>query len=87
MRFSPVKYKLRPNPVKASSASPDAAVAQEEKKEAWDETQTLFCLPYRMIYAVATQNTVMLYDTQQEEPFARVSKIHYINLNDLAWYF
>ena len=51
----------------------------------WEKYQTLFCLPYRMIYAVATQNTIMLYDTQQAEPFARISRIHYISLNDLAW--
>jgi chromatin assembly factor 1 subunit B len=47
--------------------------------------QTLFSLPYRMVYAVATQNTVVFYDTQQAEPFAKISKIHYIGLNDLAW--
>merc|ERR1712018_654906 len=44
-----------------------------------------FCLPYRMIYAIATQNSIMLYDTQQTEPFARISRIHYIGLNDLTW--
>ena len=38
-----------------------------------------------MIYAVATQNTVIFYDTQQMEPFARVSKIHYVSLNDISW--
>jgi hypothetical protein len=38
-----------------------------------------------MVLAVATQNTVALYDTQQAEPFAKISKIHYIGLNDLAW--
>ena len=57
----------------------------EEKEHIWEKYETLFCLPYRMIYAVATQNSVMLYDTQQPEPFARISRIHYIGLNDLAW--
>jgi len=51
----------------------------------WEKFETLFCLPYRMIYAVATQNAVVLYDTQQAEPFAKISKIHYVGLNDIAW--
>ncbi|KAH8237124.1 hypothetical protein KR038_004845 [Drosophila bunnanda] len=42
-------------------------------------------LPYRMIYAVATKNSVLLYDTQQAVPFAIVSNIHYTRLTDLAW--
>merc|ERR1712179_431289 len=51
----------------------------------WEKYKTLFSLPYRMVYAVATQNTVTFYDTQQSIPFARVSKIHYIGLTDLTW--
>ena len=39
-----------------------------------------------MVYAVATQNSVVLYDTQQEEAWARISQIHYIGLTDLTWY-
>ncbi|XP_034477023.1 chromatin assembly factor 1 subunit B [Drosophila innubila] len=42
-------------------------------------------LPYRMIYAVATKNSVFFYDTQQPVPFAIVSNIHYTRLTDLAW--
>merc|ERR1712203_813668 len=34
---------------------------------------------------VATKNKIVFYDTQQAEPFARVSNIHYVSLNDLAW--
>merc|ERR1712051_677845 len=57
----------------------------EEDMKPWEKYQTIFCLPYRMIYAVATQNSIMMYDTQQTEPFARISRIHYIGLNDLSW--
>ncbi|XP_017054372.2 chromatin assembly factor 1 subunit B [Drosophila ficusphila] len=42
-------------------------------------------LPYRMIYAVATKNSVFFYDTQQSVPFAIVSNIHYSRLTDLTW--
>merc|ERR1712029_718999 len=34
---------------------------------------------------IATKNKIVFYDTQQAEPFARVSNIHYVSLNDLAW--
>lgn len=42
-------------------------------------------LPYRMIFAIATKNSVRLYDTQQQMPFAVISNIHYARLTDLAW--
>ncbi|XP_018318625.1 chromatin assembly factor 1 subunit B isoform X1 [Agrilus planipennis] len=42
-------------------------------------------LPYRMIFAVATDNDVILYDTQQMTPFAILQKIHYTRLTDLTW--
>ncbi|KAH8371083.1 hypothetical protein KR093_006159 [Drosophila rubida] len=42
-------------------------------------------LPYRMIYAVATKNSVFFFDTQQPVPFAIVSNIHYTRLTDLTW--
>jgi len=77
VKFSPIKYELRP-------VARNDGVEEEEGKP-WTKYQTLFALPYRMIYAVATKNTIVFYDTQQAEPFARVSKIHYVSLNDLAW--
>ena len=80
VRFSPVKYKLRDVPVKKGAGADASSNAKP-----WEKTKTLFCLPYRMVYAVATQNAVTLHDTQQAEPFARVSKIHYIALTDLSW--
>lgn len=44
-----------------------------------------FALPYRMIFAVATQKSVLLYDTQQIAPIAVVTNIHYTRLTDVAW--
>lgn len=41
--------------------------------------------PYRIVFAVATQDAVYLYDTQQMEPFAYVSQIHYTRLTDVSW--
>ncbi|KAM0353460.1 hypothetical protein ACHAPU_001470 [Fusarium lateritium] len=44
-----------------------------------------FSLPYRMIYAVATQDSVLLYDTQQKTPICVVSNLHCATFTDLAW--
>ena len=43
-------------------------------------------LPYRMIFAVATEDSVLLYDTQQPRPFAFFTNIHYHQLSDITWY-
>lgn len=42
-------------------------------------------LPYRMVFAVATKSSVILYDTQQSMPIGLISNIHYTRLTDLAW--
>lgn len=50
-----------------------------------EKNPPIISLPYRMIYAVATKNSVFFYDTQQSVPFAIVSNIHYTRLTDLTW--
>lgn len=45
----------------------------------------LFQLPYRMVFAVASEDSILLYDTQQALPFGLVSNIHYHTLSDLTW--
>ena len=81
-KFCPMLFKLRPVKRKDASAAKqdkDAVIAP------WEKYETMFALPYRMVYAVATQNAVMIYDTQQATPIARVSNIHYTGLTDLSW--
>lgn len=51
-----------------------------------DGPAALVPLPYRMIFAVATESSILLYDTQQISPIGVVSLIHYGRLNDLSWY-
>uniref|UniRef100_A0A672JTV8 Chromatin assembly factor 1 subunit B n=1 Tax=Salarias fasciatus TaxID=181472 RepID=A0A672JTV8_SALFA len=46
---------------------------------------SVFQLPYRMVFAVASEDSVLLYDTQQTLPFGLVSNIHYHTLSDLTW--
>ncbi|RUS14159.1 WD40-repeat-containing domain protein [Endogone sp. FLAS-F59071] len=45
----------------------------------------LFALPYRIVYAVATQDSVLVYDTQQVKPIAMMAGFHYATVTDLAW--
>lgn len=44
-----------------------------------------FSLPYRVVYAVATQDAILVYDTQQQSPLCIVSNLHYATFTDLAW--
>ncbi|KAK7205771.1 component of the chromatin assembly complex [Myxozyma melibiosi] len=47
--------------------------------------QQAFVLPYRIVYAVATQDSVFIYDTQQTTPLCVVSNLHYATFTDLTW--
>merc|ERR1712059_223712 len=67
------------------SGASKKGVSSNPGQEPWVAANSLFSLPYRMVYAVATQNAVMFYDTQQAAPFARVCNIHYTGLTDLTW--
>lgn len=75
VRFSPKMYALRFPSKKSIPANTPP----------WVAANSLFALPYRLIYAVATQNAIMFYDTQQAAPFGRVSNVHYTGLTDLTW--
>ena len=70
------------DPPSSSSSSknpnPEAATPAPGPKPA-------FSLPYRMVYAVATQDSVLLYDTQQQTPICVVSNLHCATFTDLAW--
>eukprot|EP00963_Diacronema_lutheri_P008937 scaffold776_cov347-Pavlova_lutheri.AAC.135 len=44
-----------------------------------------FDLPYRIVFAAATLDTILLYDTQQSSPLAMLSAMHYAPITDLAW--
>nr|CAI5863650.1 unnamed protein product [Callosobruchus analis] len=50
-----------------------------------DGPEPIVKLPYRMVFAVGTDHDIILYDTQQKEPFARFHEIHYTRLTDLTW--
>lgn len=45
----------------------------------------LFKLPYRFIFAVATLNSVYVYDTESVPPIAILAGIHYAAITDISW--
>jgi chromatin assembly factor 1 subunit B len=48
-------------------------------------TSSVFALPYRMLFAVATKDTVTIHDTQQAGPVSLLTKLHYDEFTDLTW--
>ena len=50
-----------------------------------DSANSTFALPYRIVYAVATQDAVLVYDTQQQVPLCVISNLHFATFTDLTW--
>jgi len=59
------------------------------KKESNRNTVDLFDIPYKMVFAVATTDSIMVYSTQSLVPIILVSNIighiHYATLTDISW--
>ncbi|XP_077487426.1 chromatin assembly factor 1, p105 subunit isoform X1 [Amblyomma americanum] len=73
IRFCPLFFKLQ------------TSVADNDQSSIEVIEEPLISLPYRMVFAVATQKAILLYDTQHSTPFAHISNIHYTRLSDLTW--
>lgn len=50
-----------------------------------DNTKSYLKLPYKLVFAVATSNEVLIYDTESVKPLAIIGNLHYTPLTDLAW--
>ncbi|XP_039261721.2 chromatin assembly factor 1 subunit B-like [Styela clava] len=50
-----------------------------------NDTNSSIDLPYRLVFAVAATDTLLLYDTQHLEPFALIGNIHYAAITDISW--
>lgn len=48
---------------------------------------SVFNLPYKMVFAVATQDSVFVYDTQSLRPIGSLTNLHYLTITDLCWDF
>ncbi|KAM0262905.1 hypothetical protein ACHAQJ_001498 [Trichoderma viride] len=78
-----------PLPTSSSTATTDGTTPSKglptETNASTPGPKPAFALPYRMVYAVATQDSVLLYDTQQKTPICVVSNLHCATFTDLAW--
>lgn len=45
----------------------------------------LCALPYRVVFAIATRNSIVVHDTEQQMPFGYVGNIHYTGITDITW--
>lgn len=77
-----------PGPVHVSLTMPPPPPPKDADKGKEKERSigTIFALPYRLLYAVACQDAVLLYDTQQSGPIAIFKGLHYAGFTDVAWY-
>ncbi|XP_019384456.1 PREDICTED: chromatin assembly factor 1 subunit B [Crocodylus porosus] len=71
VRCCPIYFELR-------TALPKDEVSQKS-------VPSLINFPYRLVFAVASEDSVLLYDTQQSFPFGYVSNVHYHTLSDISW--
>ena len=75
-------------PKRLPSATPPLTPALEGSEQVSNgpTTSSVFQLPYRMMFAVATHDTVAIHDTQQAGPICLLTKLHYDSFTDMAWY-
>ncbi|QWU89994.1 hypothetical protein CA3LBN_004352 [Candidozyma haemuli] len=50
-----------------------------------DTSELVFDLPHKMIFAVATQNSVIVYDTEHFKPLGLSKNLHYSTITDITW--
>ena len=72
-------------PVTGDTSRPTSSPKPSEGDTSGAGPISAFALPYRMVYAVATQDAVFLYDTQQTTPLCVVSNLHFAAFSDLTW--
>lgn len=92
---SPIFYKLRNQPLKTqiislnSSSSetnmPISETSSDSGKSINNNDKPIFKLKYRMVYAVITQDSVIVYDTEQRQPLCIVSNLNYSSFTDITW--
>jgi chromatin assembly factor 1 subunit B len=82
----PVQVSLNMPPPPAPSSAGAASAVKEKIGPAGAQPQAgVFALPYRLMFAVAAQDSVLLYDTQQSGPIAIFKGLHYSAFTDVAW--
>ncbi|PYH98219.1 WD40 repeat-like protein [Aspergillus ellipticus CBS 707.79] len=72
-------------PTSAPDPAKNTSAPKSTERTAGQSPLPAFTLPYRIVYAVATQDGVMVYDTQQQTPICVVSNLHFATFTDLTW--
>lgn len=80
---SPIFYKLRGTLLGTKKESNGSNHAKPSSPS--HSSSPVFALPYRVVYAVITQDTVVVYDTEQHQPIAVVSNLNYSAFTDATW--
>jgi chromatin assembly factor 1 subunit B len=102
IRFNPVLWELRTSSAASGESDPpqkttriDLEIGTEAKVVLTPSRTTeasgkalkgAFDLPHRMVYAIATHESVYVYDTQQAGPICIFGNLHYAPFTDVTWY-
>ena len=92
-RGSPVLSPMDLRPPTPAASKPPTPVPSSSQGHAHSNpitssavhTGSVFALPYRMLFAVVTMDTVAIYDTQQAGPVCLLTKLHYDEFTDMTW--
>lgn len=88
VRFSPIIYKLRDTKQTThnNTEEPDENTNSDGDNNSNNDIESNFWnIPYRVVFAVATSRSVLIYDSQQPTPIGLATQIHLARLTDLAW--
>ncbi|KAF7731912.1 hypothetical protein EC973_007743 [Apophysomyces ossiformis] len=80
---------LLKHPIAYSNEYPKPSIAVRWSRVLYrkqgQEKSSLFVLPYRLVYVIATQDAIYVYDTQQARPLCVISGMHYASITDATW--
>ncbi|KAL6633125.1 WD40 repeat-like protein [Neocallimastix sp. 'constans'] len=85
VRCNPIKYKLRNYKKEETEINANSNPNSTTSSPTKTKVSSFINLPYRLIYAVATQDSVLIYDTQQTTPLVLLTNLHYATFTDIAW--
>ncbi|KAK0499902.1 WD40 repeat-like protein [Armillaria luteobubalina] len=74
-----------PTPAASKPGTPIHVGAVGSGNSVASASNSVFALPYRMLFAVVTMDTVAIYDTQQAGPVCLLTKLHYDEFTDASW--
>jgi chromatin assembly factor 1 subunit B len=69
--------------IRGRSPTPRSASQSQQPRPS---VGSVFALPYRMLFAVATMDTITVHDTQQAGPICLFTKLHYDEFTDMSWW-